>query len=136
MRSSRMRTVSCSGRVGDGVSAGGCLPGVCVSATGQGCACMRGGCTLNSPPVNQITDRRKNITFPQLRLQTAGGNVLHLYVILFPGEGVLCPGESWGVSVQVSVQRGLCPDGSLCQGTPPRDTPCTVEKRPVHILLD
>ena len=54
-----MRTVRCSGRV--------CLGGVCprvVSAR----RCLSGG--VYTPTVNRITDRCKNITFPQLRLRT------------------------------------------------------------------
>ena len=51
-----MRTVRCSGRLGGkGVSA---LGGVCQEAG------------VHLPPVNKITDRCKNITFPQLRLRT------------------------------------------------------------------
>ena len=55
---------------------GGCLPKG-VSAW-RGCVCqgvgwVPGGCLPSGctpPPVNRITDRCKNITFPQLRLQT------------------------------------------------------------------
>ena len=52
MHSSRMRTARCSGRPGRGV-------------------CLNGGIHLPPPhPVNRITDRYKNITFPQLCLRT------------------------------------------------------------------
>ena len=42
---------------------GGCLPGGCLP---------RGGCLLEGvhPPRNRITDRSKNINFPQLQLWT------------------------------------------------------------------
>ena len=55
-----------------GVCLVGCLPrGMCL----PGCVCLGGvclvGCTLPPPPpVNRMTDACKNITFPQLLLQT------------------------------------------------------------------
>ena len=49
----KMRIVRCSGRLG-GVCLGGVYPGECTSPL----------------PLNRMTDRRKNITFPQLRLRT------------------------------------------------------------------
>ena len=61
MHSSRMRTVRCSGRLGrgGGVSAwrGVCLGGVCLGVYSPR---PRG----RHLPVNRITDRCKNITFP------------------------------------------------------------------------
>ena len=55
MHSSRMHTVHYSGCCREG----GCLPGtVCLGG------CLPGECT--PAPVNRITDRCKNITFPQL----------------------------------------------------------------------
>ena len=57
MHFSRMHTIRCSGRLwGEGVCLGGCLPreGVCP------------GGVCETPPVNRITDRCKNITLPQL----------------------------------------------------------------------
>ena len=93
MHSSRMRTVHCRGRLPRlGVCPGGCLPrgclpkGVCLGegvclGSAWGClsrGCLPGGClprglyTLPGPkadtPLNRITDRCKNITFPQLLL--------------------------------------------------------------------
>ena len=79
MHSSRMRTARFSGCLGGG----GCLP--------RGCVCL-GGCLprgvcpgmytswtqrqtpqlharIHTPPVNRITDRCKNITFPRIRLR-------------------------------------------------------------------
>ena len=66
MHSSRMHTIRCSGRLlngGIGVSARGgvCLGG--VSTQGDG-VCQAGVC--QTPPMNRITDRCKNITLPQL----------------------------------------------------------------------
>ena len=58
MHSSRMRTFCCSGRLGGGVYQGRGLP---REGSVQGDVHLR--------PVNRITDRCKNITFPQLRLR-------------------------------------------------------------------
>ena len=79
IHSSRMRTVRSSGRLlggevcpGGMVSAGGggCLPRV-VSAWG---VCIP-ACTWADPlSVGRMTDRCKNITFPQLRLRTVKRN--------------------------------------------------------------
>ena len=77
-----MRTVRCSGRLEregavsawrvvclEGVCPWGCLPGgVCPGGVCPGGCLPRGGVHL--PPVNRITDRCKNITFPQLCLRT------------------------------------------------------------------
>ena len=77
MRTTRLLTVSqhvlggvcvsqhALGRSG-GFSPGG-LPGG-VSAQG-GCLSGGGVCVADSPPVNRITDRCKNITLPQLRCE-------------------------------------------------------------------
>ena len=62
MHSSRMRTVRCSGCLGRGGCVGG---GVCLGGAG---VCL--GVYTSPPPVNRITDRCKNITFPQLHLRT------------------------------------------------------------------
>ena len=51
---------------GEGVCLGGCLPGRCLPRGWVVSA--KGACT--PPPVNRITDRCKNITFPQLPLRT------------------------------------------------------------------
>ena len=55
-----------------GVCQGGCLPGGCLPG-----GCLPRGCVSQhalgqTPPplVDRMTDRRKNITFPQLRLWT------------------------------------------------------------------
>ena len=65
MHSSRMHNVRYSDRPGGGVCLGGCLP-----RRGQ---CLPGGClprgVCTPTPVNRITDKYKNITFPQLRLR-------------------------------------------------------------------
>ena len=47
------------------IGQGGCIP-ACIGK-GVYAQCMLG---YTPPPVNRITDRCKNITFPQLRLQT------------------------------------------------------------------
>ena len=59
MHSSRMRTVSCSGRLGEGCLTRGARnwPGLV----------WLGGC---APPPRGLTDTCKNITFPQLLLRT------------------------------------------------------------------
>ena len=95
MHSSRMRTVRCSSRLLEGVSAWGvsaqeggvcpgggcllrrgCLPGRGVSAQ-EGGVCPEGvsaqggvcpeGCLSDTPPVDRMTDACENITLPQLR---------------------------------------------------------------------
>ena len=82
MHSSRMRTVRCSGRLG-GCLPGGCLPMECLP---QGSPQEGGVCPgVYTPwtqkqtppsPVNRITDRCKNITFPQLLLHMVNINFL------------------------------------------------------------
>ena len=86
--SSKMRTVRCSGRLGEGClpRGGVCLEGVCprgMSAQGgclaRGClargsvcpgeVCAQGGVHLH-PPVDRMTDACENITFAQLLLWT------------------------------------------------------------------
>ena len=57
MHSSRMRTVRCSGRLGEGGCV--CPGGVCP-----------GGCVYTPPVDRQQTDTCKSITFPQLLLRT------------------------------------------------------------------
>ena len=56
----------------------GCVPSAAVASPGEGGICP-GGCLPRScvcpggvhhPPVNRISDRCKNITFPQLLLRT------------------------------------------------------------------
>ena len=86
MHSSRMRTVCSSSRL---------LPGGCVCFRG-GCVCfLVGVCFLGGvypsmhwgrhPPVDRMTDRCKNITFPQIRLRTVkicarkGGPISDIY---------------------------------------------------------
>ena len=52
--------------VGGGVCLEGCLPGgLCVCPGGGGVPAQ--GVVLETPPVNRITERCKNITLPQLR---------------------------------------------------------------------
>ena len=51
-----------------GVSVGGVCPGQCVSQHAL----------RQTPPVNRMIDRCKNITFPQLRLQTVKMNIVVL----------------------------------------------------------
>ena len=52
-----------------GVSAQGCLPGaVCPGSACQSRGCLPRGCLPDPPLVNRMSDRCKNITFPQLRL--------------------------------------------------------------------
>ena len=60
-----MRTVRCSGHLGGGGE--GVCPGV-VSAWGA----------HPVPPVNKITDKCKNITFPQLLLRTLKKSVCNV----------------------------------------------------------
>ena len=54
-----------------GVFQGGCLPGGCLPG---GClprgVCIPACTGADTPLVDRMTDRRKNITFPQLRLRT------------------------------------------------------------------
>ena len=74
MHSSRMRTVCSSSRL---FGVGVCPErGVCLGVSSRGCLPI-GGCVYSSmhwgrhpPPVDRMTDRCKNITFPQLRLRT------------------------------------------------------------------
>ena len=47
---------------------GVCLEGVCLGGVCLGGICLRG---VHLFPVNRITDRCKNMTFPQLSLRTA-----------------------------------------------------------------
>ena len=63
------------------------------------------------------------------------GNVLHLSVIWFTWEGVICPGESWGIR---SLSRGVFVQVGVCVREIPldRDTPCTVKERAVRIILE
>ena len=76
MHSSRMHTVHCSGRL-EGVCLGGvCLGGVCLGR----CVCLPRRVYTSPSPVNRMTDRCKNITFPQLCLRTVTKNP-HLPVI-------------------------------------------------------
>ena len=84
MHSSRMRTVSCSGRLmgggclPSGVSAWGCLSGGCLPRRGRG-VCPGGVCLEVSAGgegvhpllwTEFLTHTCENITFPQLRLRT------------------------------------------------------------------
>ena len=64
-----MRTVHCSGRLDGGSLSGGVegLPRAGVCPGGRGC--LPGG-EADNHPINRITDRCKNITFPQLLLRT------------------------------------------------------------------
>ena len=61
----------------------GCLPrgyvslGVCVCQGGG--VCPEGVCLGCTPPVNRITDKSKNITFPQLLLRSVMKNTLRLH---------------------------------------------------------
>ena len=72
MHSSRMRTVRSSSRLlgggicprEGGLPKGGVCPGGCVS-----CIPVCNGANT-PPPVDRMTDRCKNITFPKLRLRT------------------------------------------------------------------
>ena len=79
---SRMCTVRCSGCLRGCLPGGSAWAGVCLGGLPRGClprgclprGCLPGGCTppwsqRQNPPVNRITDRCKNITFPQLLLQ-------------------------------------------------------------------
>ena len=83
-------TVAFSGGVClGGVCPGRCLPreggvypgGVCPRCLPRG-GCLRGGLEY-TPPVNRMTDRCKNITFPQLRLWTVQIFITSLFWI-FP----------------------------------------------------
>ena len=80
------REVSAWGCLPRGCLPGGCLPsrvclGVCLGV------CLPRGCTppahrmlgYKQPPVNRITDRCKNITFPQLHLRNVISKGVHLY---------------------------------------------------------
>ena len=75
MHSSRMRTVHCSGRPGEG-----CLPegGVCqgVCAQGEGCVSGEGGSAQggSKTPPDRMTDTCKNITLPQLEVYVVDSN--------------------------------------------------------------
>ena len=78
MHSSRMRTARFSGRLREeGVVVCVCLGGCIKACNGQAGVCRGCGgvhpCSLHAgihiPHVNRITDRCKNITFPQLRLR-------------------------------------------------------------------
>ena len=79
MRTARLLTVSQHALPG-GVPAGGGVPaqGGGVSARGVylprggGCTCQGVSCPGTPPPMNRMTDRCKNITFPQTSF--AGGN--------------------------------------------------------------
>ena len=98
--------------------------GVC-----PGGVCLGGVCT--DPPVNRITDRCKNITFPQLLLWTVittrklslgKGNIfrnicysVHRGVCLQQGGG-LPPAGGWSAYSRVCIQGGVFLWGSACRG--------------------
>ena len=70
--------IRCAPSAAVAVLGAGARPGVGVSAGG----CLPRGCLLRHPPplVNRITDRCKNITFPQLLLRTVTRNYTYIFV--------------------------------------------------------
>ena len=61
----------------------GLCSGVGVSVGGRGEVCLHPSRGETPPPVNRITDRCKNITFPQLSLRAATSSCISLeYTLL------------------------------------------------------
>ena len=98
MHSSRMRTVRSSGRL-----LGGVCPGGGVSAREGVHPSMHWG--RHPPPVDRMTDRCKNITFPQLRLRTVIMSGLHL-LKCHPYDKVQMPGPVCCQYLQRTVRFG------------------------------
>ena len=90
-----MGTTRCSGRPWGWPGGGSAQEGVCMCLPRMG-VCLPGGVHL--PPVNRITDRSKNITFPQLRLRTVktGPNTYRCRRVWrwCGGQGGCCRGTS------------------------------------------
>ena len=89
MHSSRMRTahlltIPRSIRGGGWCPPGGCLPGGCLpgGVCLRGCLPSGGVCPIacwDTPPVNRVTDRCKNITLSQTSF-TGGTNIYCMYI--------------------------------------------------------
>ena len=77
MHSSRMAIWGGGLAKGEVSAQGGvCLEGVCLGGVSVQGVSAYGGCLSKvTPPVNRITDRCENITFPQLLLRTVKINI-------------------------------------------------------------